>query len=429
MRDTTMTWTVRLMTVGLAAQLGATGCTEQEQRQAAALEAAQQPIIGGELERGFPAVGALVSDGEQFCTGTLVRPDIVVTAAHCLIEDPDNAAAISFFIGPDARRLEAGQRVTAASLHIHPDYDDFELVNDIAVMRLERPITDVTPIPLRTEPMTQDMIGQEALFVGYGYSDIRDEDAWGEKRSVRIPLTEIDDTVFTYAARGVNTCSGDSGGPALLERGGAVTLIGVTSYGDEDCVEFGANTRVDAFTDYIQQVIDGDAPPNPDGTGTGDGGDFCEEEGWYGDGVCDEDCARPDPDCDGTGDPGDGGDFCEEEGWYGEGVCDEDCARRDPDCDDVAGGDDGDDGGDICEEEGLYRDGICDEDCARPDPDCDGAGDGQADDDGNWNDDPTGPGSEFVGAGCSVSPGHSGAGGVSILLLMMMMVWGFRRRA
>lgn len=72
----------------------------------------------------------------------------------------------------------------------------------------------------------------------------------------------------------------------------------------------------------------GPTEPPPDG-----GGDLCEELGWYDDGVCDSDCAQPDPDCVGGGSPLPAEeDFCAMEGWYGDGICDADCPEPDPDC-------------------------------------------------------------------------------------------------
>ncbi|MEL6181721.1 MAG: trypsin-like serine protease, partial [Myxococcota bacterium] len=212
------------------------GCVEGE-RSISGVEQQDHAIIGGEREPGYPAVGALIYEGEQFCTGTLVRPDVVITAAHCLIEDPDNPEAISFFIGPDPERLDMGRSIAVASLHIHPDYDDFEIINDFAVMRLAEEVTDVDTIPYLTDPMNETFIGRQALFIGYGLTSVEPEEVDG-KQSVWITITEMDDTTFTYSEPGVNTCSGDSGGPALLEIDGTMTLIGVTSWGDEDCAEF-----------------------------------------------------------------------------------------------------------------------------------------------------------------------------------------------
>ena len=125
--------------------------------------------------------------------------------------------------------------------------------------------------------------------------------------------------------------------------------------------------------------------------------DYCADSGWYGDGICDEDCAKPDPDCESDSDSGwswpwstgsdelsgsfsgggdvfldldtedeDEDDFCADSGWYGDGICDPDCPEPDPDCE--SGGDDSE--VDYCEAEGWYGDGICDEGCAKPDPDC-----------------------------------------------------------
>lgn len=95
--------------------------------------------------------------------------------------------------------------------------------------------------------------------------------------------------------------------------------------------------------------------------------DWCANEGWYGDGVCDADCPQPDPDCSAPPPADDDADICAEQGWYGDGLCDEDCAQPDPDCASSGGGSSEDD---ICVDLGWYGDGICDLVCASPDPDC-----------------------------------------------------------
>ncbi|PIR48802.1 hypothetical protein COU80_03875 [Candidatus Peregrinibacteria bacterium CG10_big_fil_rev_8_21_14_0_10_55_24] len=97
--------------------------------------------------------------------------------------------------------------------------------------------------------------------------------------------------------------------------------------------------------------------------------DFCLEEGWYGDGECDFDCPKPDPDCR----PGgaeeedledlydEDVDLCDLRGLYDDGECTPDCPQPDPDCTLAE---------DFCELDGWYGDGVCDEDCPKPDPDC-----------------------------------------------------------
>ena len=117
--------------------------------------------------------------------------------------------------------------------------------------------------------------------------------------------------------------------------------------------------------------IDPDSNPTKDevrAQGKADGGhDFCEALGWYGDGVCDDFCPSPDPDCD-TGSAGGGStDICAVNDWYGDKYCDSDCEYRDSDCDDP------------CVTNNWYGDGVCDPDvysdpsggyCYQYDTDC-----------------------------------------------------------
>lgn len=302
-------------------------------------------IVGGSPENNYAAVGALMENGAQFCTGTLVTPTEVVTAAHCVADNP-NRSGVSFFIGNDANNPSSGTSIPVSGMFPHPSFDWYSLANDIAVVRLSS-AASVSPIPINTEPMTSEWLGVRPLFVGFGITVGGGQDN-GRKRSVRIAITEIGDTQFGYADSEANTCNGDSGGPALSEVNGSLRILGVTSYGDIYCSTYGADTRVDAFASFINGYLNGGSD---DGGGWDDGGntdgggdwsdDWCQMWGWYGDGVCDVDCPQPDPDCGGAGgdwddDSGSGGgwDYCEMEGWYGDGVCDSDCPQPDPDCQD-----------------------------------------------------------------------------------------------
>jgi hypothetical protein len=136
-------------------------------------------------------------------------------------------------------------------------------------------------------------------------------------------------------------------------------------YGDGVCDEFclQPDPDCDVFSDICELngwYGDGECDdfcPLADPDCEGGFFDTCAENGWYGDGECDLFCPLPDPDCD-----VEIFDICEENGWYGDGVCDEVCPEPDPDCDDFV---------DVCEANGWYGDGECDEFCPLPDPDCD----------------------------------------------------------
>lgn len=133
-------------------------------------------------------------------------------------------------------------------------------------------------------------------------------------------------------------------------------------YGDGICDEFCARADEDCgngFFDFCEiNGFYGDGICDPfclfaDDDCNGGFDDFCAVDGFYGDGICDLFCPVHDPDCDRF-------DLCQAYGWYGDGICDF-CPQPDPDCAQVA---------DICAQQGWYGDGECDLFCPVPDPDC-----------------------------------------------------------
>lgn len=132
---------------------------------------ADQPLVKlqtGDDNRGWEAVGKLILGDRGFCTGVLIAPDLVLTAAHCLFDKETgarlNPAKIKFLAGWRNGRAEAyrGARQAVA----HPDYvyggaDTLNRVAyDVAVVQLDQPIlsTSVKPFAVAGSPAKGDVV-------------------------------------------------------------------------------------------------------------------------------------------------------------------------------------------------------------------------------------------------------------------------------
>ena len=171
---------------------------------------------------GFGAIGRLDFGDLAFCTGVLIAPDLVLTAAHCLF-DPEgsafDASEIRFLAGARQGRALASRWVEQVALH--PNYDAARAEDlrsraaDLALLLLDAPILDPRAAPLALDAPPRP--GERVSVISYAFD--RPETPALEKSCVMLEES---------AALLVLTCDvdfGASGAPVLLRRDGKYGLV------------------------------------------------------------------------------------------------------------------------------------------------------------------------------------------------------------
>ncbi|MCK2237410.1 MULTISPECIES: AbfB domain-containing protein [unclassified Crossiella] len=230
---------------------------------------AQALSNGSPTANGAYSFTARLQIGGRACSGALVDPQWVVTAASCFVADP--AQGIQVPPGAPQEPTTVTFGTGASQLTVEASEVAARQDRDLAMVKLANPVNTISPLALST---TAPKAGDKLRVSGYG----RTRDQWRPDPahtavftvdSVDSAATSTSLPISGSSSPDASTCQGDSGGPAFRETDGRVELVAVnsTSYefgcmGETGTRKGAVEARADNVTAWItERIVNGRAIP------------------------------------------------------------------------------------------------------------------------------------------------------------------------
>lgn len=208
----------------------------------------EESITGGSADHGHPAVVAIRIGSNALCTGSIVAPDVVLTARHCVSNTAEAVSCGSHDVygDRDPRAMVVysnGVAIAKGRALVVPSSSRL-CGEDAAAIVLDRKVS-ITPLSIGSPAS-----GEWATAVGFGKQGTYGPAGEKMKRKVRVLAVSSSELEI-----GQGTCPGDSGGPLLDGNG---KIIGIVSRGNPPCDGPNATniySRADVHADLVKKAV------------------------------------------------------------------------------------------------------------------------------------------------------------------------------